>query len=308
LVNKGLIEQATQLAHGIDNDYEHSKALAALSVALAAKDDVDVARTVASEIPEKIGSSHLSYEIAIEIGAALARRGQFDDAIDTARAIDFDWARARAFAKLGPILADAGHSDKAEQLLLEALTLVPTTEQFFDTRTRIELLGNLIEAASEAILIEPTLLAAAELVKHEEVPTTDKWNPAGQILDYDRRQEAAKSASYRKRGLQAIGAALISLERLEDAERVAAALREPALQAATRRDGALRLVKRRHFARALSALGRQNLDDWIKAFASWMPVIEEVEPTLSRAVLANVVRIVGWLRSDWAAIEPLLRA
>jgi tetratricopeptide (TPR) repeat protein len=307
LISEGRIEGAAQLAHAIVNDYERSEALAALSIALAAKGDVDLARMVEAEIPKDIGSSLLSYEIAIEISSALARRGEIDNAIDVARAITFDRDRARAFAKLGPILAHAGHFDLAERLLLEGLTLVPTREKFLDTGSRIKLLGDLIEAASEAMLIEPTLLAAAELEKHSEVPTPDKWNPAGQILNYERTQEAAQSVAHRKRALQAIGAALIASERLGDAERIASALGEPALQAEMRRDGALRLVQKQHFSTALLALGRQKLDEWIKAFASWMPAIEEVQPGFSKTVLENVLQIAGWLRPDWAVITPLLR-
>jgi hypothetical protein len=305
-VHAGRVAEAAELARAIPNDYERFQALAELGVALARADEVEEARGVAAEIPDAIGHDHLRRAIAIQIADALARRGQFTDALATARAVDFDWDRVRAFAKLAPFFTKADHHADAEGLLFEGLTLVPSTDEFLHKKARVELLGILIEAASAAILIEPTLLAAAELEKHEHVEEPDKWNPAGQIMMYERRQEADQAYTTRTEALRALGAALIAAERPEDAERVASALREPDLQAATRRDGALQLVQKRCFARALAALGLQDLDQWIQALATWAPAIEEIELGLYRTVLVNVVRIVAWVRSDWAEIKSVI--
>jgi hypothetical protein len=302
LVQKGSVEEAMLQARSIENDYERSQALGDLGVALARNDYVEAAQKVAAEIPDNIGSSLSISKIEIELPAGMARRGEVDSAIDAARAVESDWDRARAFARLAPILANAARQVEAERLLFEALRLVSTTDQFLDTKSRIALLGNVIEAAGAAVLVEPALHAAAELEKHEHPPIPDKWNPAGQMLSYDLTKEAEEAATHRTRALKEIGAALIFLGRLEDAERIASALGEPCMQAEMRREGALRLAKKRRFAQALAALGPQNLDDWIQEIASWAPEIEGVESKLSRTVLAKVMHIVGWLRSDWAAI------
>jgi hypothetical protein len=305
LVKRGRVAEATLQARGIENDYQRSKALGDLGEALARNDYLEDAQKVAAEVPKDIGSSLSLYETEIEIAAGLARRGQFDGAIDAARNVTFDSYRAKAFARLAPILANADHHDEAEQLLHEALKLVPTV-RLLDTKARIDLLGDLIDAASAAVLVEPTLSVAAELEKHKHPPNPDMWDTAGQSDHYERVEQEHQATTHRTRGLKTIGATLISLERLEDAGRIASALTEPYLQAEMRREGALRLVKEKRFAQALAALGRQNLDEWIEALASWTSEIEEFEPKLSRAVLANAVRIVGWLRSDWAAIAMTL--
>ena len=164
----------------------------------------------------------------------------------------------------------------------------------------------MIEAASEAVIVEPALRAAAELEVHEQVATPDMWDPAGHIVAHDRHREAERAAAARTTSLRSLGATLIAAGRSHEARRVESALRDPAVQAATRRDGALALARTQRFADALNALGRQALDDWIAALAAWLPGFEQVEPGAGRRILQHVIDIASWSRPGWATVSQRL--
>ena len=49
-----------------------------------------------------------------------------------------------------------------------------------------------------------------------------------------------------------------------------------------------------------------HVDQWVGALAIWAPALDKIEPGLTRSVLTNVVRIVAWIRTEWAPIESVL--
>jgi hypothetical protein len=70
----------------------------------------------------------------------------------------------------------------------------------------------------------------------------------------------------------------------------------------------MRQARRGHLDGALAALGAQALDDWIASLSNLMPAFDMLESGMGRTTLTDAVRIVGWVRRDWAPMAEVLGA
>lgn len=79
------------------------------------------------------------------------------------------------------------------------------------------------------------------------------------------------------------------------------------LVAAARRRAAFQLACDGRFDAALDALKSQQLDHWVESIGSMMGSFESRTPGLGRSALSEALRIVGWVRPDWAPFEGIVR-
>ena len=229
-----------------------------------------------------------------------ALRGNLEQAIAQLDAIEFDGDRARAAAQIVDCMGAPEHAQAADRLLSRAEGWLPPFDAFLDTDRRIERMAALAMAAGRAGLQDATLRLAAGLRRHEDVESADKWTPASQILAGDHRQRAERARAARIAALTALVVTLLCANVRADLVAVEAAFEHPSEAAAARRLAASRVAGRGHGLQALDAIGPQGLDEWIDALGALRG--------LERATLAEALRIVSWIRPDWAQIAGVLRA
>lgn len=66
------------------------------------------------------------------------------------------------------------------------------------------------------------------------------------------------------------------------------------------------LVKGHSFHIFLSQLPASSIDEYLASLFKWAPLLQQVYPDTSTAVLREAIRVTGWARPDWRKISELL--
>jgi tetratricopeptide (TPR) repeat protein len=218
--------RARAAAEAISDPYERAEALRDLAQALAAAgDDAAAQQTFAAARQSAEAIADPSWRASwslVALARALAAAGQWEDARQTADAIDSPYLRAEALRKLAQALAAAGQWEDARQ----------TADAIADPEKRAWALGELAQALAAAGQWEDarqTADAIADPEKRAEAlgELAQALAHAGQWEDARQTADAIADPDERAKALGELAQALAYAGQWEDARQTADAIADP---------------------------------------------------------------------------------
>ncbi|NMF61049.1 NB-ARC domain-containing protein [Pseudanabaena yagii] len=271
--------EAERVARTIEFPLHRAEALATLIEALIKEKCVDKASALileVEEIAQMIESKWGSSWVRRALANSLTEAGDFDNARQIAEKIIEGQERVNAFCKLAVAFHEAGQEIQSKTI-------------FDETKQMLKYIGR----GRDGI----------EAIEHLAVSLAQ----SGHFSESEKFARISEGISNGASALNVLVNEMSKSGNLTEAERLIHMIDNPFNKSEALRELSSCQLQAQRFTDALTKFGLRGIDEFIYTIASQDKAFEGIKPGLSIKVLLEVIRIAGWVRSDWEEMDNILK-